>query len=80
MLRTGVVQRRSSGLSVRIVSAGTPAHSATRRRSTGPFSVTVSVAAGVASGYLEAWYWAGLRAMIIAARIIGTYSRVSRGR
>src|SRR3979411_3283165 len=77
--RTGVVQRRSSGLSAWISSIDESVHSATRRRSTGRGSVTLSKAAG-ASASKSKPYCDGLRAMTIAARIIGTYSRVSRGR
>ncbi len=62
-----------------MTSTGVEVHSATRRRSTGPDTVTFSAAAdGVGSGSVKP-YCAGFRAMMTAARIIGTYSRVSRG-
>ena len=76
--RTGVVQRRSSGLSCSMVSTGVPVHSATRRRSSGPATSTVSRGIGEDGVKLKP-YCAGFRAMTMAARIIGTYSRVSRG-
>ena len=59
-------------------STGDPVHSATRRRSSGPLTSTVSCAGGSRIANVKP-YCAGLRAMTIAARIIGTYSRVSRG-
>ena len=52
-------------------SADTPAHSATRRRSAGAESVTTSVATGDIAGTSKP-YLVGLRAMMVAARIIGT--------
>jgi hypothetical protein len=76
---TGVVQRLNSGLSCCTSSIETPAHSATRRRSSAAGTVTVSLCVG-SIGVISKPYWAGFLAMITAARIIGTYSRVSRGR
>ena len=76
---TGVVQRRNSGFSFWMSSIGTPAHSATRRRSSAGGTITVSVGVdGI--GTMSKPYCAGFLAMITAARIIGTYSRVSRGK
>jgi len=54
------------------------AHSATRRKSTGFERVTLSYADTVSASKSNP-YWAGFFAITIAARIIGTYSRVSRG-
>ena len=60
------------------MSTGVPVHSATRRRSSGPETFTVSRGIGEDGVKLKP-YCAGFLAMTIAARIIGTYSRVSRG-
>ena len=62
-----------------MTSTGVEVHSATRRRSTGPATVTFSAAADASARARVKPYCAGFRAMMTAARIIGTYSRVSRG-
>ena len=52
--RTGVVQRRSSGLSCWMTSTGVDVHSAMRRKSTGPATVTLStVDADLGSGTVK---------------------------
>ena len=55
------------------------AHSATRRRSTGRGQRDRCRSSAPAPASKSKPYCAGFRAMTIAARIIGTYSRVSRG-
>src|SRR6185369_5465811 len=62
-----------------MVASVVPAHSATLRRSTGCDTATVSTDGRGSFDSIVKPYCAGFRAMTIAARIIGTYSRVSRG-
>jgi hypothetical protein len=77
--RSGVVHRRNSGFNAWISSMEAPVHSATRLRSTAPATRTLSYSRASTGGASNP-YWVGFFAMMTAARIIGTYSRVSRGR